>query len=193
MDVAMPKLEAEEFAACLGPGKVLLEFGSGGSTIHAARRKTQVFSVESDLKWISNVTLKLADEGLLSLVRIIHADIGKTKEWGHPVSRPTCALGVGYVLTPFVNLSGAELNSITDVLVDGRFRVASALASTFFLSQSFRLLVDDYGDRPNYGHLRQILGEPRMSGRMATWDVGVGREVSPERWEAIHRYSADPS
>jgi hypothetical protein len=58
-----------------------LEYGSGGSTVEAARQRKKFTTVESDLYFLRAVQRKIGDSG----GNLVHVNIGLTGEWGFPV------------------------------------------------------------------------------------------------------------
>jgi hypothetical protein len=123
--------EAALFRAQMTPPPACyLEWGLGGSTAEALRAGAGlVVSVEGDATWIAGarrdaLVVAAKAEGRL---RLLHADIGPTGEWGTPTDPATSARWAGYAEAPWAALAQAgawpEL-----VLVDGRFRVTCCLA-----------------------------------------------------------------
>ncbi len=152
-----------------------IEYGSGSSTILAARQGIRTLSMESDPRYANAVRAALPDE---AAVTIFDAGIGLTEYWGYPVAtRPTdsrYASWLNYVKQP---LEEAERRGWVPelVLVDGRFRCACALAAAQFIRRtgaSSEILFDDYAGRPNYSWIEAYLGEPEMVGRAAIFAVG---------------------
>lgn len=100
-------------------------------------------------------------------VDFLHADIGRTAEWGAPLVR----LGtnqqrerwVRYAWTPWPPLDGVAPDL---VMIDGRFRVASAAITLLHLGPDGRLLFDDYLDRPLYWTLDAIADRVAEAGRL---------------------------
>jgi hypothetical protein len=160
------------FFAHLQAAGSYLEFGSGGSSIAAARAGTPMISVESDRVYLDSVRAKLRACGCHAPRRqtLIHADIGFTGPWGAPVwHKRTSARLARWRRYPFAPWNKfAALPAPHLILIDGRFRVACALLAIKFLSRrNGIILFDDYEDRDHYhvierhAHIR--LGESRMS------------------------------
>lgn len=152
-----------------------LEFGSGGSTVLAAKTTPIIVSVESDKGFLQAVEAKLRQMQLRpALAEFIHADIGMTTRWGNPlVKRPTperVEHWGRYPTAPWAVLQREQIVPDT-VLIDGRFRVACALESLAHLppkSQS-RILVDDYTSRPEYAPITEFGQLEGIHGRMAVF------------------------
>ena len=64
-----------------------------------------------------------------------------------------------------------ETDELWVVLVDGRLRAACVLATAFRCSQPVRVLVDDYTQRATYHVVEKYLGAPRITGRLAEFNV----------------------
>lgn len=82
----MPPSAVERLERALAQSACYLEFGSGGSTAMANRLGVPVsISVESDKAWLETLSAGLI---ITPNVRrfFLHADIGPTREWGHPVN-----------------------------------------------------------------------------------------------------------
>lgn len=141
-----PRMSAAEqklFKSALKKATKYYEFGSGGSTIWAAKQKLTVFGVESDQAWVDQLKAELGDSCQIKAV-----DIGPTGAWGYPLS-------VNHK-EQFPNYSRAIFDSDTDydlVLVDGRFRVACVLATIEHVLEfnkapnNVRIFVHDFWNR----------------------------------------------
>ena len=178
---AIPDMDPEflvRFTELLSRSRFYLEFGSGGSTLLAARLGVATLSVESDPYFARTMRAAIApDAG----VRIFHADIGWTEARGFPLlKRPTAARLARwsrYVRAPFEQL--AMRGVFPDlILVDGRFRRACALESArraLLTGNEATLLFDDYRHRAGYHAVQPLLGTPTQIGRSALFAIGPGR------------------
>lgn len=121
MPAAMtPGEQALLYAAAAGATR-MLEFGCGGSTALLLRANTgALLSVDSDAAWLARVATQHANPRLVQH----HADIGRTGEWGWPVESCEPLTAWRYWGAPWVAMPQADF-----VLVDGRFRIACALAA----------------------------------------------------------------
>ena len=136
---------------CLSKATSLVEFGSGGSTQLAAQSPSlrRIWSVESDPAWI--VKLRgLPDvshaEGAGRL-RFVHADIGRTGEYGMPLDASAQARWPAYYEAVWTDPATVEADI---VLVDGRFRVACALEALARCRPHTILLFHDFWNRTPY-------------------------------------------
>lgn len=155
-----------------------LEFGSGGSTVHAARAGIPTLSVESDPYFARAMRRETA--GCRDLT-ILHADIGFTGPRGFPLVKRAGPRRVAkwrnYISQPFDHLARRDVFPDL-ILVDGRFRRACALESArqaALSNASAILLFDDYRDRPSYHRVEKWLGAPLAIGRAALFRIGRGR------------------
>jgi hypothetical protein len=151
-----------------------LEFGSGGSTVLAAKFGVPLVAVESDRFFLSAVRKKIAATTAFdaSSQTYIYSDIGLTQAWGKPVmQRPSperVARWRKYPRAPWEAL--AALPEPHLILIDGRFRVASALmAAKFLRGREGEILFDDYRDRPHYHAVERYLVRRQSVGRMAVF------------------------
>jgi hypothetical protein len=168
-ELTLPPAEAEALRTAYESADVILEYGSGGSTLVAAEMGKTVFAVESDPNWAQMMRDWFAANPPSGRVQIVHADIGPTKEWGHPVDHAAWRSFAGYPLAIW-DRKGFQQPDV--VLVDGRFRVGCALATAFRTQKPVTLLFDDYVKRENYHVIEKFLGQPTvLIGRMAVFET----------------------
>lgn len=156
------------FLERLATARAYLEFGSGASTVLAAKRGVPFTSVETDKPFLNAVRAKVVAAGALDLSkqRFIHANIGLTENWGAPLFKtPTperAARWRAYASAPWT--AGAPRPDF--ILVDGRFRVACALIAIQHLADAgdWELWLDDYDGRDHYHVVEQFARLERMSG-----------------------------
>jgi hypothetical protein len=153
--------------------RIYLEYGSGGSTIVAAKSRVRFKTVDSDPFFLRAVENKITTEFGSSNGDFVYCNIGMTELWGVPIfKRPSatrCIRWKRYPLAPWVNHDASFLPDL--VLIDGRFRVACALTTIKYLTNkvSFEILVDDYGDRAEYREIEEYAELSSMQGRMAVF------------------------
>lgn len=170
-ELTMPEAEATRLLAAYERAQVILEYGSGGSTVMAAGLADKtVFAVESDAAWAAMMDAWFAANPPASGSRVLvhHCDIGPTKAWGHPKDRGGHLRYAAYPLGIW-DLAGFRQPDV--VLVDGRFRPGCALATAFRTARPVTLFIDDYAPRRQYHAVEAWLGPPRMTGRMAEFTV----------------------
>jgi len=164
-----------------------LEYGTGGSTVYAARiaRVPIIISVDSDRIWLENVkaSASVADSKLY----IEHCDIGEVGEWGTPKNKDKIENFWAYIATPW---RIAKRNNLAPdaVLIDGRFRVASFLFSLLTARVGTVILFDDYLDRPQYFVVEGFCQLEEKRGRMGVFLVTRNYSVS-DICERIAQYS----
>ena len=168
----------EFFRTALADCTTYLEFGAGSSTLVASSLAAHLVSVESDPDFLGAVQSLCADRG--SRMDFIHADIGLTGPWGAPFRKSRVWRQVRrwatYPLAPW-NRLGSDFRADL-VLVDGRFRVASALAVVARQADSqWTMLVDDYVGRPEYSILEEFATLQQYQGRMAVFGPMAGLDL----------------
>ena len=180
------------FLSLIGDCRFYLEYGSGGSTVLAAALNKPFVSVDTDRLFLQSLRRKIG--ALTPGQRLLHADIGLTGPWGIPFpagepSSQRLKKWKAYARTPWPFIS--QDNHPDLVLIDGRFRVATALTCCVHLSASsdVQILVDDYADRPSYRIIEQHAKLVRMLGRMAVFNPLRGDQSALN--EVINQYSSD--
>lgn len=167
--LTMPKPEATHLRAAYAQAGVILEYGSGGSTVIAAELAGKtVFSVESDPKWLADMVAYFAAHPPAATLHLHHGDIGPAKEWGYPVSDSSFRLWHNY---PNSVWDRADFQHPDLVLIDGRFRMACFLTTLFRATSPVTVLFDDYLDRKSYHKIEDLVRPVAMIGRMAQFDL----------------------
>lgn len=172
--------------------RLYMEYGSGGSTVWAARLEKPFISVETDRFFLEAVRRKI---GTLSPGQhLLYADIGPIgPQYGAPLFKtPTdrrLERWTSYVLLPWRHLEPGALPDL--VMIDGRFRVAAALTSCARLidSPESRIAVDDYVGRNHYKSIEQYAQLVCTYEHMAIFKPPLRN--SPQLLEAIRRFSSD--
>jgi hypothetical protein len=175
-ELTFPPAEADLVRACYQQARVILEYGSGGSTQLAASLPGKfVISVESDRDWAIDLQGQLDRAGLPSPAIVWHVDIGITGRWGRPTSDESWQKYHHYPLSIW---SEPFFRHPDVVLIDGRFRAACFVATVMRIDKPVTVLFDDYAERPAY-HVVEKLAKPvRTIGRMAEF------QIEPRRSEA---------
>lgn len=182
--VEPPKLTfPPEEAACLKSyyerARIILEYGSGGSTwLGASLPGKYIMSVESDRHWAVSLQHMLDVADLASPAIVWHVDIGPTGDWGRPLDDRAWQRFHLYALSiwdqPF--LCHPDL-----ILIDGRFRPACVAAACLRISCPVTVLFDDYVNRPHYHVVERFVRPERILGRMAIFQLAPG-SISPDNW-----------
>lgn len=167
-----------------------LEYGSGGSTVAASATEKPVFSLETDKNYLAAVRRAVGDR---AQVRLEWVDIGPVGAWGIPKrvvpNGETVTVWSRYPWRPWKNIHQDHLPLPDFVLVDGRFRVASALVSLIEMGPTGFVMVDDYSSRPEYWVLEALSDLVETSGRSAVFRA---KRESHERLRlAVEEYVYD--
>jgi hypothetical protein len=156
----------------LARASAYVEFGAGGSSVLAARAGKRIVSVESDPWFMRAVQARIDELGIANTAQqhFIHADIGTTEAWGAPLIRTVTAPRLErwrrYPHAPWATIEALPGPYL--VLVDGRFRVACALAAAKFLrGKDGVVLLDDYLGRAHYAAVERHMEIRAQVGRMA--------------------------
>lgn len=170
-ELTLPEAEAEVLRAAYAKADVILEYGSGGSTVMAGEMPDKrVFSVESDKDWALMMRGWFEENAPAkgSEVDVIWSDIGPTKEWGYPTD---AGHYMRYPRYPLEVWDLPEFRQPDVVLVDGRFRTGCVMATALRTERPVQVFVDDYKRRKQYHVVEEFIGAPRMTGRMAGFEV----------------------
>ena len=170
--LTLPKEEAAELERFYRDSKVILEYGSGGSTFLAASMPEKtIFSVESDAAWTANLSLSIRAHNVPSLPFLYYVDVGKTGSWGAPVDESSWKTYPDYSSKiwrePFFEQPDV-------VLVDGRFRVGCFIATLAHTRHNVTIMFDDYQNREYYHIVERYLKPERIVGRMAIFNAKPG-------------------
>ena len=125
------------------------EYGSGGSTYHAAMSGNikKVYSVESDREWFDELKRTLKNN---SKVTYLFVDLkSKPNDWGNPGEGSTEEDWKKYS-GQFPQLNETERKKVDIILIDGRFRVACCLKCFEGMSPNCTIAFDDFLNRPKY-------------------------------------------
>jgi hypothetical protein len=173
--LTLPADEARLLQDHYARADVVLEYGSGGSTLLAARLGKQVFSVESDAAWAQSLSGHIAQNGFQSLVRLIHVDVGPVGKWGKPTDKQ--AFGAWHCY-PLKVWDRDDFQHPDVILVDGRLRAACLVTAILRAQKPVTVLFDDYANRAQYHVVERILKPTEIVGRMARFDVTPNMDVA---------------
>lgn len=164
-----PDEEAAVIKAMYDEAKVILEYGSGGSTVLAASMPGKlVFSVESDAAWALRLQIRIDEANLPSPATVHHVDIGPTGAWGRPTGPDDWEKFWRYP----VSVWDAPFFRHPDVvLIDGRFRTACFMTTLFQIKRPVTILFDDYVHRPDYHGIEEFCRPSQTVGRMAVFEA----------------------
>lgn len=168
----MPEAELTHLKRVYSEAKVILEYGSGGSTELGARLAGKyILSVESDLKWARALRKRLCKPDILSPVVVHHVDVGPVGTWGRPLDDRAWRRFHAY---PNEIWDQSWFRHPDVVLIDGRFRTACLATVLLRAERSVRVLFDDYGVRPLYHEVEEVIAPHAMVGRIAEFRVEPG-------------------
>lgn len=149
---------------------VILEYGSGGSTVMASEMPGKtIFSVESSRVWTKMMRAWFEQEQPASMPMMQHANVGSTGKWGTPKDGSAYQR---YHMYPLSIWDAPEFKHPDVILVDGRFRVACALTAMLRCTKKTTLLFDDYEGRKGYHMVEEFLPKEEVVGNMARFTVG---------------------
>jgi len=142
---AMTGGEQAPLRAAAAGATTMVEFGCGGSTAILLEVGHHLLSVDSDVAWLARVAAP--QDAAIAAGRLLqhHADIGPIGDWGWPLHPPSALQGQAYWRAPWERMPSADF-----VLVDGRFRIACALAAHARLTPDGLLAIHDYWNRRAY-------------------------------------------
>ncbi|MBL9051441.1 MAG: glycosyltransferase family 2 protein [Tabrizicola sp.] len=182
----MPPAEAAHLRQAFAKASVILEYGSGGSTIVAAEGGRRVFSVESDKAWADRVQAELAT--ISDRAHVHYADVGETGEWGAPVNGRAHRRFHAYALSVWDRPDFAEPDV---VLIDGRFRAACLVAVLLRARRPTTVLFDDYRRRRFYHGVEKLARKEELIGNMARFTVTPG-PIPPDMMTQAIGWFTDP-
>lgn len=185
--------EKKTFNKYIMNSKHYLEFGSGGSTLHTLlKSKTRIYSVESSLDWINYMCKYLIiNFSLKKRLFFYYADIGKTKEWGFPISNDSKEIFPNYSNDIF---NSVDSNTLDIVLIDGRFRVACLLSVILNMSstEDTTILFHDFWNREKYHIVLKYVTEIERVDTLAVFRIKNKLDLSlVKRDYEIYKYIPD--
>jgi predicted O-linked N-acetylglucosamine transferase (SPINDLY family) len=148
---------------------VILEYGSGGSTLLAANMPEKtVISVENDARWAEDMQGWIANATLPSTPRIYPVDVGETGKWARPKNARHWKRFHTYPLKVW---DEPYFEQPDVILIDGRFRIACFVTAYLRATKPMIVLFDDYVDRPHYHVVERLVKPTEFVGRMARFDL----------------------
>lgn len=167
--LTMPAVEAAALVAAYQAAGVILEYGSGGSTVLAAGMADKtIYAVESDRDWLDGLVDYFLSNPPAARVVLHHVDIGATKAWGYPVDDSGYA---DYHKYPQEVWDRTDFLHPDLVLIDGRFRSACFLTTLYRITRPVKVLWDDYADREKYHEVERLVRPVAFHGRMAEFHL----------------------
>ncbi|MCX7373840.1 MAG: hypothetical protein NTW56_15625 [Alphaproteobacteria bacterium] len=189
LPAAMSEAETALLSALAAKAARVVEFGCGGSTrIMLAAGAARILSVDSDATWLQRVASGPEGEAACRAGRLIpwHVDIGPTGDWGWPSGPVSADTAWRYWGAPWLVMPPAEL-----VMVDGRFRIACALAAHGQLAQGGHVAVHDWWPRRAYQEALAPFFD--VVGSAGTLALLSPRKIGRAEIEAaLERHGTDP-
>jgi hypothetical protein len=171
-EITFPPEETEALREAYAAARVILEYGSGGSTVLAASLPgKRVFSVESDADWALRLQTRLDGDDLPSAATVHHVDIGPTGAWGRPTGPDAWERFWRY---PASVWDASWFRHPDVVLIDGRLRTACFMTVLFRITRPVTILFDDYVTRPDYHGVADFRAPSQSIGRMALFHARPG-------------------
>ena len=175
-ELTLPDDEAGILRKRYATARVILEYGSGGSTWVAGMQAGKfVMSVESDRMFALRLQSRVDAAGLPSPVVIHHADIGPTGDWGRAIDDSEWRKYCNY---PFSIWAEPYFRDPDIIFIDGRFRAACLSAAVIKTRKPVTVLFDDYYTRPAYRSVEKVIKPTQRIGRMAEFRLIPGNNVS---------------
>jgi hypothetical protein len=160
--------------------RVILEYGSGGSTFLAAQQSgKKIVSIESDPVWAARMRSIAASRPLASAPVVIHANVGPVGAWARPVDNLWLDHFYSYAQMGWEICSPDHPDLI---LIDGRFRAACFMAAYLNSTKPVRVLFDDYEKRRQYHVIERICRPTERVGRMIAFDIVPEERERIEPW-----------
>lgn len=166
--------------------ETILEYGSGGSTVLAAKLGRRVYSVESDRDWAERMVHHVGS--ISDTAQVHYADVGPTGPWGVPMKPREFRKFHGYALSVWDRPDFVHPDL---VLIDGRFRAACLVAVLLRATRPVTVLFDDYLKRRYYHGVERLAQKEEMAGRMARFTVTPGA-IPPDMVTQAIGWFTDP-
>ena len=163
----MPPAETRALKNLIDDAKIIIEYGSGGSTIYAGKSNAQaIITTENDKEFLRSVVDQYDKDGPTLIP--IHVYVGETKMWGYPVNQDFKHLWPKYPVAPWKVAREKDLDPDT-IIIDGRFRVACFLYSIGHSKPGTIIFWDDYVNRESYHIIEDICKPRKIYGRAAVF------------------------
>jgi hypothetical protein len=173
--------------------KVILEYGSGGSTIQFIKRRKKIYTVESNadfyryMKSIGMVKKAIGKSAFLKLI-----DLGNTDTWGRPASLERTENWHQYYTEVWKDIIQNE-NKVDVILIDGRFRICCCAYSILQLYENnwkgTIFMIHDFWNREEYKVLLNFLDEIESQLRLGVFSVKADIDIE-ELKKTIQKYSS---
>ena len=171
-ELTLPPAETAWLSAMYAAAPVILEYGSGGSTVLAAEMPGKtLFSVESDQEWAAMMAAYFQAHPPAAQVHLHPVNIGATGKWGAPAGNGGWRR---YHLYPLSVWDREDFVHPDLILIDGRFRAACLLTALMRAERPVTVLFDDDAERKRYHRVERWVERAETRGRMARFEVFPG-------------------
>tara|TARA_B100000927_G_C16334960_1_gene416854 strand:+ start:30 stop:764 length:735 start_codon:yes stop_codon:yes gene_type:complete len=175
------------FYKYLNNSKYYFEYGSGGSTYEATKRKNikYIYSVESDKEWYNKLKSKITDQNKIKFIYVNLNTLPNT--WGSPGKYSTFSDWVKYS-RQILYLSKEKISKIDMIFIDGRFRAACCLNCYSVINNNCKILFDDFLNRKQYHIVLKFFKiiEKTKDNRMVVLEKILN--IEPPSKELINKY-----
>ena len=163
----MPPTETAALKKVIDNAKIILEYGSGGSTIYGGKSNAEaIITTENDRNFLHSV-IEEYDKNGPTLIPV-YVYVGETKMWGYPINQDFKHMWSEYPVAPWKMAREKRLNPDT-IIIDGRFRVACFLYSIGHSKPGTTIFWDDYVNRKSYHVVEEICKPQKIHGRAAVF------------------------
>ena len=183
-DLTFPEAEAALVRACYARSRVILEYGTGGSTRFASGLPdSYVIGAETDRDQAIRLQAQIDASNWASPTVVHHQDIGRDS-----LEETSVQEGHGELFHPYPFEIWREsfFRHPDLVLINGRFRPACLLAVTLLIERPVTVLFADYPDHVHRPLVEQVVAPEAVIDRMARFELEPGA-VRPDRF---HDYMA---
>ena len=183
----MRRVEFQLFKKTMAAPKMVLEYGSGGSTIYMLSKGKTVFSVESNEAFYKYMnTISLVKKALNQKLFFFFANLGNTNEWGRPMANGEQQSSANYYASVWDRID-PSLCKVDAVFIDGRYRVACCLYTVFKLLRfewtDTKVVIHDFWRRQHYHVVLEFLDEVASAKDLAVFQIK--RNVNTAKLRAI--------
>lgn len=168
----MTDCERQLFYEILSTTKVMLEFGSGGSTIYALTKGIKVFSIESSFWFICMMKKSIIIRNAIKNHNLFYhyANIGTTKDYAVPLDISRGEIywkkSIEHILSISSPMTMQYINNIDTVFIDERYRVACVLNILLNFKNIQNIVIHDYTNRQQYHILDKFLLKNKEAGTL---------------------------
>ena len=173
-----PHMRLDEYSLfkelCRGR-KVVLEYGSGGSTIYLLKENKDVFSVESNPDFYGYMnSIRFIKRELEKRLHYSYIDLGPTNQWGKPLTKENHMNWGAYYSKVWNDINAAK-TKIDIIFIDGRFRVCCCLFSILKVIEygwkDIVFIIHDFWRRNQYHVVLKFLQEIKSSNSLAAFKL----------------------